>query len=71
MRAGSVKRGRRQSPFRAVCPKGTLRKQGVWAGGRAFAAAGRGPGRRPGLGRLVLRACQTPAPRPNTLLACR
>ncbi len=39
MRAESVKRGRRQSPFRAVGPKGTLRKQGVWAGGDAVTGA--------------------------------
>ena len=46
MRAESVKRGRRQSPFRAVCPKGTLRKQGVWAGGGRSRpqAAGRAEG---------------------------
>ena len=45
MRAGSVKWGR-QSPFRAVCPKGTLRKQGVWAGGGRSRpqAAGRAEG---------------------------
>lgn len=61
MRTGSVKRGAAAESLSGSMPERDSAQAGRLGGGRAFAAAGRRAGPKAGLGRRVLRACQTPA----------